>query len=199
MQLDSTLIAQWQQDGRYDYDRELTTESPDVSEWLWEHLRQFLGDLFDTTIDNDAFKAIMVIAGLLILALIGWGLWKRGVLKMLWHGERQTVDYTVEEDTIYGVDFDAELRKALDRHDYRQAVRWLYLQTLWLLSQRNRIDWQPQKTPRQYQREAKDEAFSRLSNHFVRVRYGNFGATAEMVEEMKQLQQQIGKGGEVAQ
>jgi hypothetical protein len=47
----------------------------------------------------------------------------------------------------------------------------------------------------QYMREVRDEAFSQLSRHFVRVRYGNFEATPELFEQMTALQGEILKGG----
>ena len=100
-------------------------------------------------------------------------------------------DYDVEEDTIYGIDFDAEIDQAFQQHDYRQAVRLLYLQTLKQLSDAGRIDWQPSKTPMQYARQMNDAAFRELSNHFIRVRYGNFEATEPLFQQMRQLQQSI--------
>ena len=80
-------------------------------------------------------------------------------------------------------------------------MRLLYLQTLKQLSDANHIDWQPSKTPSQYVREYGNKAFAELSSHFVRVRYGNFEATEELFQEMKELQRSIvqspeEKGGE---
>lgn len=34
-----------------------------------------------------------------------------------------------------------------------------------------------------------------VTNHFLRVRYGNFEATEELFNSMKSLQEEIGKGG----
>lgn len=81
------------------------------------------------------------------------------------------------------------------RSDYREAVRLLYLQTLKRLSDEKRIDWQPYKTPTQYINEVRIPVFRQLTNHFLRVRYGNFEATEELFNSMKSLQEEIGKGG----
>ena len=81
------------------------------------------------------------------------------------------------EDTIYGVDFAERIADALARTDYREAVRLLYLQTLKQLSDGKRIDWQLYKTPTQYIYEVRLPAFRQMTNHFLRVRYGNFEAT----------------------
>ena len=44
-----------------------------------------------------------------------------------------SMEYTVTEDTIYGIDFDAEIARALALGNYNEAARMVYLQTLrWL-------------------------------------------------------------------
>ena len=93
---------------------------------------------------------------------------------------KNALSYTVEEDTIYGVDFPGGIAEALSRQNYREAVRLLYLQTLKQLSDAERIDWQLYKTPTQYINEVRLPAFRQLTNHFLRVRYGNFEATEEL-------------------
>ena len=99
-------------------------------------------------------------------------------------GKNDRLDYEVEEDTIYGIDFDKAIRQALERKDYREAVRLKYLQTLKMLTENGRIDWQLHKTPTQYTYECTDEAFLRMTRHFLRIRYGNFEATPEVYEEL---------------
>ena len=105
--------------------------------------------------------------------------------------------YAVEEDTIYGVDFARGIADALSRSDYREAVRLLYLQTLKQLSDEKRIDWQLYKTPTQYVYEVRMPAFRQLTNHFLRVRYGNFEATEALFHVMRSLQEEVKKGGAV--
>ena len=94
-----------------------------------------------------------------------------------------------------GVDFPGGIAEALSRQNYREAVRLLYLQTLKQLSDAERIDWQLYKTPTQYINEVRLPAFRQLTNHFLRVRYGNFEATEELFRIMQTLQEEIGKGG----
>ena len=110
---------------------------------------------------------------------------------------KNSLPYTVEEDTIYGVDFPKGIDEALSRRDYREAIRLLYLQTLKQLSDAERIDWQLYKTPTQYIYEVRLPAFRQMTNHFLRVRYGNFEATEELFREMQALQEEIEKGGAV--
>ena len=110
---------------------------------------------------------------------------------------KNALPYAVEEDTIYGVDFARGIADALSRSDYREAVRLLYLQTLKQLSDEKRIDWQLYKTPTQYVYEVRMPAFRQLTNHFLRVRYGNFEATEALFHIMQSLQEEVKKGGAV--
>ena len=70
-------------------------------------------------------------------------------------------------------------------------MRYVYLQTLRHLSDHALIDWMPQKTPTQYIREYPKDDFHRLTNLFLRVRYGNFEATPIMYDEVLSLQSSI--------
>ena len=70
-------------------------------------------------------------------------------------------------------------------------------QTLKQLSDEKRIDWQLYKTPTQYVYEVRMPAFRQLTNHFLRVRYGNFEATEALFHVMQSLQEEVKKGGAV--
>ena len=90
------------------------------------------------------------------------------------------MEYTVSEDTIYGIDFNTEITRAAGNGNYREAIRLTYLKTLRLLSDREIIDWQPFKTPSQYTREFQNEKLRIMTNHFLRVRYGDFDADKDL-------------------
>ena len=64
-------------------------------------------------------------------------------------------------------------------------------------SDEKRIDWQLYKTPTQYVYEVRMPAFRQLTNHFLRVRYGNFEATEALFHVMQSLQEEVKKGGAV--
>jgi hypothetical protein len=112
---------------------------------------------------------------------------------------KYAVPYSVENDTIYGVDFEKEIADALSRDDFKEASRLLYLQTLKWLTDEGRIDWQLYKTPTEYIYEIKVEeqrfSFRRLTNRFLRARYGTFEVLESEFREMKALQQEMMKGG----
>lgn len=197
LRLDSAQLAAFQQDPRYDYDRELVGGSQNFIEWLSTIISDWFEKTYNTLMDNEAVKFALVIVGLLVVAVIAWLVWKKGAKLFLRNAPGDALDYELEEDTIYGVDFDGDIRQALEQQNYRQAVRLVYLQTLKHLSDAGKIEWQPSRTPTQYVRQYGLPAFAGLSRRFIRVRYGNFQADEALYLEMKQLQQDIiEKGGQ---
>jgi len=195
--IDSTRIAAWQDDGRYDYDREMVGGSQNLLDWIVSVITEWVNETFDVMMDNDVTYYTLLALGVLLVGFLVWLLRKKGLRLFYGKKEEEEMDYEVEEDTIYGVDFDADLKVALEQGNYRQAVRLLYLQTLYHLQEEGKIDWQPSKTPTQYMRQVDQPSFSRLTRLFILVRYGNFEATEEVYRQMKALQEEVmRKGGE---
>ena len=186
---DTAQIHAWQSDAAFDYQRELVNSQSSLWEWVMMQLRDFLSTLFGSETASAIANPVLIVSGLLLLALLVWFVYK--ARPELFHRNRQLAFDDVEEETIYGVDFDAVIRQALAAGDYRQAVRYVYLQTLRHLSDHALIDWMPQKTPTQYIREYPKDDFHRLTNLFLRVRYGNFEATPIMYDEVLSLQSSI--------
>lgn len=200
--IDTAKLSVWRQDGDYDYGRELVPHQDTFGEWLQKVWSEF----FDSTIRRvfgQNSEWLWVVLGIIIILLLLWiffvvrpGLFMRSDKKV------DSLDYDVTEDTIYGIDFPTEIEKAISRHDFREALRLMYLQTLKWLSDHQLIDWQTFKTPTQYTKEWHNDDFLKLTRLFVMVRYGGFEATEEMIAEMRVRQETIrnvllqeGKGG----
>ena len=195
---DTARIAFWQTDTATNYNRELLTPEVNVMEWVGMQLFKLLRQLFGSRFAEQYTETILIVLVVVILLLILWFLYRKRP-ELFMRSRRNRLPYTVEEDTIYGVDFEQEIAQALQRADYRAAVRLLYLQTLRLLSDAGRIDWQPYKTPTEYLYEVNPEsvrnAFRLLTTAFLRVRYGNFEASESLFDEMRTWQEEIRKGG----
>lgn len=191
---DTVQIAKWQSNPAYDYNRELITPEINVFEWFRRQFGELLQKIFGSRFAEEYSGLILICLAIVILVLIIWFLYKKRP-ELFMRSPKNKLPYEIEEDTIYGVDFPGGIADALSRSDYREAVRLLYLQTLKRLSDEKRIDWQPYKTPTQYINEVRIPVFRQLTNHFLRVRYGNFEATRELFDSMKSLQEEIGKGG----
>ena len=191
---DTAQLARWQSDPAYNYNRELIAPEINLFEWINRQFGEFLREIFGSRFADEYSELILVCMAILLLLLIVWFVYKKRPELFMRSGKR-TLPYTVEEDTIYGVDFPEGINEALSQGNYREAVRLLYLQALKQLSDAGRIEWQPYKTPTQYLCEVRLPAFRQLTNHFLQVRYGNFEATEELFREMRALQEEIEEGG----
>ena len=135
---------------------------------------------------------IYIILALAIIALIAFILY-RYQFKLFGRAGKVTNEND-EEDNIYGVDFEAVYAKAMAQKDYYKAVRIVYLRTLRWLADHHKINWQLYKTPTQYTREFLSTDFQRMTNAFMRVRYGNYEASEELVNELLNIEVEIEKG-----
>ncbi len=192
---DTARLAAWQTDPAYDYNRELLTPEVNLMEWLSGQVGKLLRSIFGNHFSPEYTTTILVCIAICFLLLIVWLVYRKHP-GLFMRSQKNNLPYSVEEDTIYGVDFEKGISVALSQEDYREAVRLLYLQTLKQLSDTGRIDWQLYKTPTQYIYEVHGVAFRQLTSHFLRVRYGNFEANLSLFQEMKNLQEKIGEGGE---
>jgi hypothetical protein len=88
------------------------------------------------------------------------------------------VPYSEFFEDINTIDFDAEIENAVSRHNYRFAVRLLYLKCLKQLSDAGLIKWEIDKTNTQYVYELQNSdrraSFSALTRQFEYVWYGEF-------------------------
>ena len=195
---DTATVATWQRMPEYDYNRELITPEFNIIEWLNLWLGKLLQKIFGSKFAEQYTEIVLVVLFILLLLLIIWFLYKKRP-ELFMRLKKSQMVYDIEEDTIYGVDFQKEIDRALLHKDYREAVRLLYLQTLKHLSDTERIEWQPYKTPTEYIYELKTDIlripFRGLTDRFLRVRYGNFEADESLFREMQALQEKIRKGG----
>lgn len=195
---DTARLAVWQSDGAYNYNRELLTPEVDVWAWVTTQAGRLLSTLFGTRFAQQYTEVVLVAIIIVLLLLLLWFLYKKRP-ELFMRSHKNKLAYSLEADTIYGIDFTAEIDKAVARGEYRQAIRLIYLQTLKQLSDDEQIDWQPYKTPTEYTYEVKAATlrapFRNLTNLFLRVRYGNFEATETLFRAMQTLQQEVQSEG----
>ncbi len=190
---DSALLHHYRADEAYNYARELQAPELDWWDWLMSKIGEFLSDLFSIQGKGDFRIVIYIVIALAFIALIAFILY-RYQFKLFGRAGKVTNEND-EEDNIYGVDFEAVYAKAMAQKDYYKAVRIVYLRTLRWLSDGNKISWQLYKTPTQYTREYLSVEFERMTTAFMRVRYGNYQASEELVGLLIDLESKIKKGG----
>lgn len=189
--VDTLSMAMWRGNPEFDYASDFRGADFSLIDWIGLKIAQLLDALFGNKFYRGCEDIIWYVLGLaVIIAAIVFVAYKHPRL----FGRRRHAKefgYDVEEDNIYGFDFEAETEAAMTAHDYRRAVRMVYLHTLRLLSDSQRIAWQPSTTPTAYMREYADPQFGHMTHEFMRVRYGGFDATYDTAVAMISARQQI--------
>lgn len=183
LQCDTTLLQQLQQASEYDYQREFVEQ--DYS--LIQRIIRWLEEIFSGTMrtaTSDETSLFWVLGGIFVVIAAGVYLFthKVGIFR---RGGKSDLDYEVEDEDIYGIDFDSRIDKAVSQHDWREATRLTHLKTLRWLADNGRIEWALYKTPSQYTREELSPEFREMTNDFLRIRYGNFEATERTYQLMQ--------------
>lgn len=136
------------------------------------------------------------IAGLIFLVMKSAGL---NLLSLFRRKPYTSLEYSESEENIHEIDFEGELEKALAVHNYRFAVRLLYLRSLKQLSDNGLINWQINKTNTNYVNELEQpdqrEAFKILTRQFEYVWYGDFTINNEIYHKISTLFQGFKGGG----
>lgn len=182
--LDARLIQEWKT-GKYDYDRELAkpkSESKPQEEFYPSSSVDPFRAISNFVTNKMVRTCISVVTILLLLGMIFYVVKKR----MLY--VRQRDDFEIpKEDTIYGVDFAKLIGQMEAKGDHYQCIRLRYLQLLRYLHDMHRIHWLPSKTTALYVSEMRMKEFADISNIFMKIRYGNYPASASLYEEVNQL------------
>ena len=122
---DTSRLLQWRNDPDYDYARGLmeATEGPvdRLRRWLMDKLY----DWFDWTLNDSQMNWLFVAVVLVCVLLVVWFVWRKhpGLFRRVGAVSRPANDV---EDTIYGINFGNEIRRAVDaarRADHAAEIR----------------------------------------------------------------------------
>lgn len=165
----------------------------DIISGLESDIEDSTSVFFDKVVDFFANipLEVYIILGIFILAALVYWMWRKDLFKR--HLTNPEPDFVGED--IYQVDYEHEMEEALRSRNYAALVRLVYLRTLLDLDGQQRIAWRIYKTPSQFASECQHPAFSRMTQVFLRVRYGQFPADKKLYEEMTQWRAALQEGG----
>ncbi len=151
--------------------------------WINLKYNQFISWLFGDYEASGFWSAIIaIIPLLLILALVGFIAWLFSRLnpggKILQKQKTSEVFLSEEEELIKNEDLEALMREAIEAGKFRLAVRYYYLKELRKLDQLELIDYEYQKTNRDYSNEIKQgkirQQFINITMLYEFIWYGSF-------------------------
>ena len=115
--------------GKYNYDSELGDEAPSLFEKIQDAIGDWINDFFkdifgvkDTVFSaHSDMRYVWIALAVIVLLVIAYFIYKK---KMFFFSKKTKVedDYQIVEDTIYGIDFDADIATALTSGNYKEAV-----------------------------------------------------------------------------
>lgn len=186
LKTDSAMLNALRNNPDFGYSRELVQVKSSTWQWMSHRLAEWYQSLLNSVFPNENNWYLWLIVALVVIGIIIAIVVVRNRY-LLRLKENTDSGYVVTDDTIYGIDFEQQIKAALGRDDYRTALRMIYLQTLKWLDDNHHIHWQPQKTPSQYVREYRCAPFNTLTTLFIRIRYGGFEADRALVDEALHL------------
>ncbi|MDV3928394.1 DUF4129 domain-containing protein [Elizabethkingia anophelis] len=157
-------------------------------ESLWQKLKKWLGELLNDWFQSNSLRGandlFYVLLRIIAIVLIGFVLYViiRFVLSRNgnWVFSKKSKKLNPEERTIteniHELDLSSLIKNYEDKKEYRSAVRYQFLYLLKLMTDKNMLEWDPEKTNRDYVRMLSGNAlqsdFQKLSFVFENVWYG---------------------------
>lgn len=160
--------------------------------WALEGLSNIFGfALSPWTIEIITYIFYFLIGAVVIYFIIRF-VGSEGFSKVLSKDAKATGVVNLEDAHIEEIDLEAFIKESLVQGNYRNALRYQYLNVLKTLSTRSIIDWDFQKTNADYYREIQSqhlkEQFKDVSRIYDYVWYGEFPIEQTSYEEaMKQF------------
>ncbi len=162
---------------------------------LWERFKRWiqsvLSMLLQTVATTDWMNLVMVallLAGAVYL-IIRW--YKSKDYQVFYSDAADKLKHGFIHEDIHTLDFEKLMHEALQKNQYRLAIRLLFLQALKLLADKEHIHWQPGKTNHDYLDELESgdlkTGFNELNFYFEFAWYGNFSVNEKLYKKVNSL------------
>lgn len=172
----SEKIKDYLNDDYYNYDNE--TVKP--SETIWQKFLQWLGKVFRFVESGGkpvsySFYALMIIFFIVaVIKLLGLNY----QTLLLRSSKIKTPEFETFDEDIHNTNFNKQIDDAVKKENYRKAIRFLYILFLKVLTDNELIEWEINKTNKDYRREMKKtkyfSVFKNLTYVYEYVWYGEF-------------------------
>jgi hypothetical protein len=166
--------------------------------WFWRMIDR---KLFATAGSRKFYFYLEVAVGVVVVLFIIYKVTGINAISVF-RGKARDIPFTYSEsiENIHEVNFEAEIEKAIAGHNYRIAVRLLYLYSLKQLNDAGIINWEAGKTNMTYLNELPEgerkQLFRLLTRQFEYVWYGDFRVDSASFTEIntlfKQFKQNLG-------
>ncbi|WP_111707451.1 DUF4129 domain-containing protein [Lutibacter citreus] len=186
----SKKLNEYKKDKDFIYTEEVEKREPTILErlfnWLGRQFSRFIEWIFGVKYAKGILATILnafpyIIVGLLIYFLLKFFLKVNSNSIISNASNRSSVSITNEEALIKNADLKQLIKQAIEKKNFRLAIRFYYLNILKNLEEKELILWEQQKTNEDYIKEISKESigdsFKNLTRLYDFVWYGNFNIT----------------------
>ena len=148
-----------------------------------KNLGDFIVNLFQFIADSISYIVAAVIIFALVFIVVR--LKPRFSMESV---EEEKEAAEIDYNSIYNHNYRKEIDDLVTKHDYKGAIRLLYLCTLHSMNESGVVKWDEAKTPTEYYYELKRDnlksCFFRVTSVFLNVVYGNSQADADLYAQV---------------
>lgn len=178
-------LQSFKDDSSYNYSLEKADNSwwDNFKSWLYSYWLRFFQWLFGGTKAVGYLSFFLKIIPYVLLAILIF-IAVKFFLKTNMNGinlskkNQSAVTLSEEENIIKNEDIQQLIKNALEDKNYRLAIRYYYLYILKIMSEKDLIDWQLQKTNDDYQQELSNSTYAKsfvtITRLYDYVWYGDF-------------------------
>ncbi len=184
-------IKSYNEQKEFDY-REQNTRAMGIWDrfwsWFWE---QF----YRMSQNKSVQKGFEIFIWIFSVSLILFAIYRLTDMerKFFFQGNRQgkPLNYSEEQEDIHAIDFTQAIQDAIERQQFRVAIRLMYLKSIKILSDRNLIQFRPNKTNTEYTRELQSTTyaagFEEITLVYEYAWYGEFPVERETFERLRNI------------
>lgn len=186
---DEDAIATYKAQPEFKYD-DVAPTNPSLWDRFWRWFWDLLTSGLSGPTSGPILKYLLIALGIGALVFIVFKLAGVDPKLLVQRSKAIKVSYEESFENIHEINFDEQIAAALAQHNYRLAVRLLYLNSLKHLSDQSLITWKAEKTNQTYVSELVDEnqraEFTQLTRQFEYVWYGDFFVDGAAFEKINQ-------------
>lgn len=177
--LDQAALEEYRNQSDFYYDRTIPPQNLSWLEKLFFNLKRWIGNLFQFESVSTTWNIFYYCFLIGILLIIIKTLFNLDFRSMFYKkAEVNKLEYETVIEDINELDYNTAIQEAIDQKNYRKAIRLYYLKSLKFLADKEIIQWQKDKTNKDYALEVADSNYATEFNEITRlfdfVWYGEF-------------------------
>ncbi len=197
-EIPNNVIQDYKNNPAYDYEKVIPKDKSifeRVMDWVWDKYYELMRMKYGPLTRDIIFMLI----GLSTILFFLYKIFKGNTSGIFENNRKITHGFSLEAEALQQINFDEAIQQALSAGNYTACIRLLYLKSLKILSEKNLINWQINKTNAAYIQELEVPAirvpFESLTQYFEKVYYGNERSEKHDVDAMNEkflkLQEQL--------